>query len=82
MTDETEEYRRQKQVELNSPAANREKLEAEYGKVYDTEQLTNEFDVIGFMAPFAVVKRRSDGVKGSVAFQHWPRFYFSFKEDK
>ena len=30
------------------------------------------------MAPVVVVRRRSDGVKGSVLFQHSPRFYFSF----
>jgi hypothetical protein len=31
------------------------------------------------MAPFAVVVRKVDGVKGSVQFVHDPRFYFGFK---
>jgi hypothetical protein len=29
-----------------------------------------------------VVKRKSDGVVGSLEFQHHPRFYFNFAEDK
>jgi hypothetical protein len=34
--------------------------------------------VIGFMAPLVVVRRRSDGKKGSLEFQHSPRHYFGF----
>jgi hypothetical protein len=34
--------------------------------------------VIGFLAPFVVVRRKIDGVKGSLEFQHHPRFYFGF----
>jgi hypothetical protein len=29
-----------------------------------------------------VVRRKSDGVKGSLEFQHNPRFYFNFKSDQ
>ena len=29
-------------------------------------------------SPLVVVRRRSDGVRGSLMFQHNPRFYFSF----
>ena len=31
------------------------------------------------MAPLVVVRRKSDGVKGSLMFQHSPRFYFGFE---
>lgn len=51
-------------------------------KRWTTAELTEEFEVIGFMAPFCVVKRRSDGVKGSMEFTHSPRFYFNFKPDR
>ena len=34
--------------------------------------------MIGFMAPFIGVERKSDGQKGSIEFQHSPRFYFNF----
>jgi hypothetical protein len=49
---------------------------------WTTNQLQNEFEVIGFLAPFVVVRRKSDGVKGSMEFTHNPRFYFNFQEDK
>jgi len=29
-----------------------------------------------------MVRRRSDGVKGSLEFQHGPRLYWGFVEDK
>jgi hypothetical protein len=32
------------------------------------------------MAPFVVVRRLSDGQKGSLEFQHHPRFYFNFQK--
>lgn len=40
-----------------------------------------KFKVIGFMAPFCVVEDRQTGKKGSVQFQHSPRFYFNYIED-
>ena len=62
----------------------REALEATFGKdnVWDTKELTAAFEVKGFMAPFCVVKRKADGVVGSVTFQHDPRFYFDFHADR
>ena len=78
MPDETEHYRRQRLVELNSEPGSREALEAEHGQVWNTEELSADFEPIGFMAPFIVVLRKSDGKKGSLEFQHQPRFYFGF----
>lgn len=60
----------------------REELEAQYGQVWDTMQATTTFDFKGFFAPFVVVERRADKVMGTLAFQHAPRFYFNFVEDK
>ncbi len=82
MNDPTEEYRRQRQAELNQNAQERENLELLYGQVWNTEEMFRDFDPIGFMAPFLVVRRKSDGKKGSLEFQGQPRFYFSFLEDK
>jgi len=50
-------------------------------KTWTTKELQEEFEVIGFQAPFVVVKRLSDNVKGSLQFQHMPRIYFNFVED-
>jgi len=82
MPDDTEPIRRQRLAEINAQPGSREALEAQYGQVWDTEQLGNDFEVIGFMAPLVVVRRKSDGVKGSLEFQHNPRYYFSFAPHK
>lgn len=79
MSDPTESLRRQRLAEINAAPGDREALEAQYGKVWTTHELTSEFEVIGFMAPLVVVRRKNDGVKGSLEFQGNPRFYFNFQ---
>ncbi len=79
MSDETEAIRRQQLVEINAQPGSREALEAEHGQVWDAQQLRQDFTVEGFMAPYVVVCRKSDGQRGSLMFQHDPRFYFSFE---
>jgi len=76
--DETEEIR--KGMIKNSNLQSREALEADYGQVWDTQELSRDFQVIGFMAPFVAVIRKSDNKSGSLMFQHSPRFYFGFQE--
>ncbi len=78
MTDPTENIRKQMLVEINAAPGSREFLEHKHGQVWDTSQLSEDFEVLGFMAP-VVVRRRSDGQKGSMMFQHSPRFYFGFE---
>jgi len=80
MSDPTEEIRRDMVAQLNHVASEREALEALHGQVWDTEQLEEAFEVLGFMAPFVSVRRKADGVKGTLLFQHYPRFYFEFTE--
>ena len=79
MTDQTEAIRRQRLVEINLVPGSREALEAEHGQVWNTDQLAEDFEAIGFMAPLIVVRRRADGVKGSLEFQHSPCFYFNWQ---
>jgi hypothetical protein len=81
MSDPTEEIRREMVAEINAEPGSRAALEAKHGQVWDTDQLRDEFEVIGFMAPLVGVRRKSDGVKGSLMFQHNPRFYFEFKPE-
>jgi hypothetical protein len=76
--DPTEATRRRLVAEINAEPGSRAALEAEYGQVWDTQELQRDFEVLGFMAPFIGVRRRSDGKRGSLMFQHSPRFYFSF----
>ena len=61
MSDPTEIIRRQRLYEINAEPGSREALEAQYGEVWDTNELADQFEVIGFMAPLIVVRRRSDG---------------------
>jgi hypothetical protein len=80
VNDPTEDIRRQRLVEINAVPGSREALEAERGKVWDTDELRQDFEVIGFMAPLIAVRRKSDGVKGSLEFQHGPpRLYFNWQ---
>jgi hypothetical protein len=81
MTDPTENIRRERLAEINAQPGSRKALEAQYGQVWDTQELAEEFEVIGFLAPLVVVRRKSDGRKGSLEFQHNPRLYFSFVPD-
>ena len=82
MTDPTEDIRRQMLAEINAAPGSREYLEANHGHVWSTSELSDDFDVIGFMAPLVVVRRKSDGQKGSLCFQGSPRFYFGFEPDR
>lgn len=49
------------------------------GQTWDTTQLQEDFEVIGFSAPYVLVKRRSSGVKGALEFTHNPRVYWNFQ---
>lgn len=79
--DETEDIRRDMAAAINANPGSREALEAEHGQVWDTKQLGDAFEVIGFSAPLVVVRRKSDNKRGSLFFQHSPRFYYGFKEE-
>jgi len=79
MPDRTESVRRQRLAEINAEPGSREALEAEHGQVWDTSQLAADFIITGFLAPVVAVRRKSDGMVGSLEFQHQPRFYFNFQ---
>jgi len=81
MIDETEDIRRQMVATVNADPGSRTDLEAKHGQVWDTSQLRSNFEVLGFMAPIVVVRRRSDGLRGTLMFQHDPRLYYSFSPE-
>jgi hypothetical protein len=81
MIDETEAYRRAEVARINAAVAQRKELEQQHGQVFDTAELTEHFDVIGFAAPYVIVQRKADGVRGTLEFQHNPRFYYGFVAD-
>lgn len=79
--DGVEAYRRQRQAELNAEMAEREELEKKYGKVWNTQDLLEEFVSEGFLAPYVVVHRKDNGQRGTMEFQHHPRFYFNWQPE-
>lgn len=79
--DPTETARRERVAEIIAEPGSRETLELQCGQVWDTNALRQDFDVLGFMAPFVVVRRKSDGRRGSLEFQHNPRFYFNWQPE-
>ena len=81
-----EDYRRAEQADIQTAIQSddatleRLRLVGTYGEnnVWNTSELQRDFEVTDFMAPFCAVIRKSDLRKGSVLFQHSPRFYFDF----
>lgn len=54
-------------------------LEKEHGQVWNSWELGRDFEVEAFASPLVVVTRRCDGCKGTLVFQHCPRFYWGFE---
>ena len=79
-TDPTEATRRRRLAEIN-PGREKPELERRHGRVWSPAEMARDFEILGFMAPYAVVRRRRDGRLGSLEFQHEPRFYFEWRED-
>ena len=78
MLDPTESTRRE-MIATGQPAADLAEELGINGPTWDTTQLQQEFSVIGFAAPFVIVRRKSDGQKGTLEFTHSPRVYFNFE---
>lgn len=48
---------------------------------WNTESLQRDFTVLGFAAPYVIVRRKLDDKLGSLTFTHSPRVYFNWQED-
>lgn len=71
---------RQILIETGQPQSALEDERALGQREWTTDQMTDEFDVLEFAAPYVVVRRKSDGKLGSLEFTHRPRVYFGFRE--
>ncbi|MEZ5949121.1 MAG: hypothetical protein R3C12_07890 [Planctomycetaceae bacterium] len=78
--DSTEQARRELVQEVNQDTE-RAKLEEKYGELMTTSDMQSLYDVEGFLSPFVVCRRKSDGKRGTLMFSHSPRFYFGWQED-
>jgi|TARA_R110000824_G_scaffold367380_1_gene556521 hypothetical protein len=85
MVDPTETFRRAEVARINTEVESSDKdtervrLEEKHGQVWDTTELQQDFEVHGFGAPYINVTRKEDNAKGSLEFQHAPRFYYGFQ---
>ena len=68
------ERRRAILIACGVPEAEAKKAE----RLFDTEELREHFEVLGFSAPFVAVRRKHDGRQGVMMFTHSPRWYFNF----
>jgi hypothetical protein len=50
-------------------------------QVWNTKELQIDFEVLGFSAPFVIVRRKADGQRGTLQFTHSPRYYFGWELD-
>lgn len=57
----------------------REALEAEHEQVWDSGQASLEFEVLGHMSPFTIVRRRFDGVIGTLNATIGRSYYFDWQ---
>lgn len=78
MTDETEAARRAMAPQMPDHLID---AVARGEQVWDTDALTKEFEVRAFMAPFVIVKRKADGVLGTMKFTHDSRWYFGWQPE-
>ena len=46
---------------------------------WNTAELQEDYEVMGFLAGWCIVKRKSDGIKGVLDFDHAPRRYYNFQ---
>ena len=72
-TDSTEGLRRELQRAINDGEIQ------PGGQIWTTEQLREDFEILSFLAPCVIVRRRSDGARGALMFRHNPRVYFDFE---
>ena len=77
MSDPTEKMRRE-MIESGQPLRDLQNAD----KRWTTEEMSRDFTVQSFMAPFVFVTRRVDGVQGTMEFTHSPRYYFNFLPDE
>jgi hypothetical protein len=59
----------------------RQDLQTKYGAVWNAEELLSEFAVSIFDELVLRVIRKSDGIRGTVAYVDAPRLYFAFEPE-
>ncbi len=57
------------------------KPEPPKGQVWTSEQFGQEFEILGLMISPTIVRRKSDGMRGTIQFHGDPRIFFDFRPE-
>lgn len=57
----------------------RRRLEKQYGQVWNSNEMHQEFEILKITGSGFVVERRADGKRGSMDYLPSPLFYFDFQ---
>ncbi len=68
MADETEQLRKARIVEITNADNSRTALQSRVGQTWNTTELQEDFEPLGFLSPYIVVRRKADQIKGSLEF--------------
>lgn len=62
----------------------KQELETKVGRLYNTEEVQEKFEIDSFLAPFVLAIEKETKKKCLLMFQHEPRFYWfdSYVESK
>ncbi len=83
MSDPTEQLRKERIVEITKADNSRTALETRVGQTWNTSELQEDFEPLGFLSPYIVVRRKADQIKGSLEFcnSDGERVYHSFEPE-
>ncbi len=83
MSDPTEHLRKERIVSIQDSDNSRQALQSRVGQTWNTSELQENFEALGFLAPYIVVRRKVDQIKGSMEFciSDGERVYHSFEPE-
>ena len=68
-------------IQIKDYGKTSEEIEKIADKKLTTSEMQELYIVHAFAAPYVIVTRKSDNVRGTLEFGHSPRVYFNFKAD-
>lgn len=68
--------------QINGAPKNRAELEETEERVWDSDEVRDDFDIVGFKAPFAMAIHIDTNTSGTLLFQDNPRYYFGWNPDR
>ena len=63
-------------------AIDRKALEAKFGKVWNAQELEQDFVVTAFIGSTVVARRKADDLVGTLEFTNRPHLFYNFQPNK